>query len=423
MSKSYHSLVEEDFPRNLAGILFFELIWAIGFGFAIYTVTVPAYLTLVKASKLLIGLLQSAFTIFIILQIISSYYFGGLRRKKFVILFHASAGLMYVLAGALCFLWPEPVPRWLSVGLFSACMLAFAILISFGTPLYVELSVDIAPPRKRGLLFGFIYMILGGVGLPFSFLASRLGKLSSTLKSYSLRFLAAGILFSLSTLGVLLIRDHFNPAHAGNFRRTSVIQRVRQVLLRVLKDEKYAVFIFFYTSLVVAVNLGISYLIPYAREELKLPERFMDFFPRAWLLSGLLFCVPIGKVGDRYGYRWVGRILSGSVLAGCMLILLWPLPGILLLAYLFFSLGNQLAIMLLINMGVELCPEIPPATLFAVTSLVPLPFILSLVTLAGHLIDLTGNYRGILVLTTALALVATAGFITLVREPREHLPV
>ncbi|GEM_PF-5712110 len=422
MQQQYESLVERDFPHNLVAILLFELIWAVGFGFAIYSVTVPAYLALVQAPKLLIGLVQSSFALTIFLQVVSSHYFGGTNRKKYVVWFHAAGGLTYVLAGGICLFWSPPLPRWLLVGFFSGCMFVFSALISLGTPLYVEVCADNAPKKRRGFLFSAIYMILGGTGLVFSFLSTYLFSHLDLVTGYHLRFLIAGILFSLSTLTVLFLRDHFNPVHRQHITRESFFQEVGYILLRILKDQHYAIFIFFYTVLVVAGNLGMSYLIPYAREKLLVSERILDLFPKMWLLSGLLFCVPAGRIGDRFGYRMVGIILSAGVLAGYLVCLLWHKPFFILTVYLPFSLCQQLAIMLLNNMGMELCPQIPPSKLFSISSLVPLPFNLALVSLAGRLIDVTDNYRTTFTIGAVLALVATSGFVTLVREPRHFVP-
>ena len=68
--------LRRNLPRNVTGMLLFELTWGFGMPFGLYVSMVPAYLNAMGTSKSLMGFVQSFWTILIPLQLIGSHYFG-----------------------------------------------------------------------------------------------------------------------------------------------------------------------------------------------------------------------------------------------------------------------------------------------------------------------------------------------------------
>ena len=419
--KEYLGLVERDYRRNLSLFLLVEVAWGIGMGFGVLDVTVPAYLSSLNAPKTLIGIIQSAGMTFVFLQLFSSFYLGGRNRKRNSARLFIIGSACLALAGIICLVWKKPAPYWLSVYLFSLFILLFVIILSSASPLYLEILTDNIPRGKRGNYFGIAWVILGGLGLLFSYVAVFLTKLFGSPANYYLRFLAAGILYASSCLVVLKINDHLNPVHSQEIQQPEFLSETKALLTKVLQNPNYRIFIFFYTFISIALAIGISFIIPYGRDYLSANEQQISVFFKVWFLTALFGCIPLGKLGDRSGYRAVGILMSGLLLLGYIAILTTKNIKSLPIAYIPFCLATQASVMLLNNLGVEFCEDIKPSSLFSVGSLIPIPFVFGIIILCGQIIDIAKNYLAVFLIGAAFSAVGLAGFWILLREPRKGL--
>jgi hypothetical protein len=72
----------------------------------------------------------------------------------------------------------------------------------------------------------------------------------------------------------------------------------------------------------------------------------------------------------------------------------------------------------LANLSTELCPGIPAGRLIAVGNIMVVGFVIIGSALSGFVIDATGSYPAVFTANLVLSLVAAAGYLFVVREPR-----
>ena len=76
--------------------------------------------------------------------------------------------------------------------------------------------------------------------------------------------------------------------------------------------------------------------------------------------------------------------------------------------------------MLMMNLSVELMPQMDVGMLISIGQLIITPAIIFANPLAGLIIDISGKYFPVFILGIVFSLIATLGFALLVREPRKH---
>src|SRR5271157_2752954 len=93
--------LRRNLPRNVTGMLLFELTWGLGIPFGLYVSMVPAYLNAMGTSKSLMGFVQSFWTVLIPLQIVGSHFLGRTDRVRTVITLYMCASGVRLLYDVL----------------------------------------------------------------------------------------------------------------------------------------------------------------------------------------------------------------------------------------------------------------------------------------------------------------------------------
>jgi MFS family permease len=403
------------FARNVASILLFEFTWGLGVSFGLYISVVPAYLTALGSPKSLMGVVQSLWTILTPLQLLGGHFFSGKGRLRAQIAFYMSATGLRLLYDVLAVFVPG---MWTTTGLlvfFVIACVGYVSLIVIGQSIYMGVLTDNVPRRQRGWIFGLRTICMGTGGILTVFAASWVLHRWESPLNYRVSFLFADLLFTLSSLSLLLFRDRV-PARArsaepGFFR--SLLGKVRILLA----NPNYRIFLFFHMLNSVTSTMA-TFIIPFAQESLGVPDSRIAWLSMIFLASNVAVGPLMGRLADRTGYRSVGMAQSLLMLAFFIIAVTARSFAAVCAAYGLYSLVAMSGLFVLVNMSVELCPSLGVTDLTALGGTLLLPAVAIATPLAGTVIDLTDSYPAVFFIGATVALITLLGFALLVREPR-----
>ena len=410
-----HAAILRNLPRNVTGMLLFELTWGLGIPFGLYVSMVPAYLNAMGTSKSLMGFVQSFWTILIPLQLIGSHVLRKTERVSTVIALYmcaSGARLLYdVLAVFVPGIW---TPAAFS-GFFVVACASYVGLLIIGQSIYMGVLTDNIPPRRRGWIFGLrsLCMGVGGVltGLGTSWV---LHHWSSPL-NFRISFMICDTVWTLSSFCLFLIKDR--PARVPRRRSAGFLPSFRGKMGILWANPNYRIFLFFHMLNSVALTVA-TFVVPYAQDRLGVPDDLMTWLSVIYLASGAAFGALMGRLADKAGYRAVGAAQSFLLIVFFMIAVASRSFTVVCIGYVLYSIVNISGSFMLVNMSVELCPSLGGTDLTALGGLLLLPFIAVSSPLAGVIIDRTGSYPAVFYVGATIAVIAFFGFAFLVREPR-----
>jgi len=414
------SRIEKDYGWNLICFLLIEVFWGIGTGFALFYVTVPAYLSYMNAPKILIAFIQTTPLTFAFVQIFSSFYFAGGKRKRNLFIINFTGCLFLFIISVTYFLWIGNIPRIISVGLFSVMVSLFMFMITLSEPLYMEIMTENTAVRRRGMLLGLRCAVLGITGLVVSFIWAMIFKNTISQANYFMCFLLASCFYSISCFFILMIKDNVD-IHGQNSNEQTIgfIKGTKELIMDLLKDPNYRILIFFYICIAVSATIGLSLAIPFARDVLKVAESEITFLNTIFFVTGIIIIPGIGKIADILGYRIVGLFISAFIFIGFTLLISVNHTFYFYFFYVSLCVFSLSSIGTLTNLSVELRQDLKPAKIFTAGMLLPIPFIFVGSTLSGQVIDSSANYCAVFTMCATLSAIAAIGFLLFVREPRK----
>jgi MFS family permease len=404
------------FRRNVTGIALFELVWGLGVPFVLYISMLPAYFTALGTSKALLGFVMSLWTILAPLQLLSGHFFNGPRRMRTVTTVYLAATGLRLLYDVLALFVPG---MWSPAGLIGGLVLAnigYVGLLTVGQAIYMGVLTDNIPRRKRGWVFGMRTLGLGIGGILTGAAASLVMHHWGSPANYRVSFVIGDSVWLLSCFALLLIRDAAAPP-ARRRRAAGFLRSLRAKVRVLVANPNYRIFLF--SHLLNAMGTALAtFIVPFAREQLRVPDSRLAFLSIIFLVAGAAMGLAIGRVADRFGFRLVGFIQSALLLAFFLIAVSARSFVAVCVAYALYTAVNQTLSFVLVNMSVELCPSLSPADLTALGTTLTLPLVAAVSPLSGTVIDLTGSYQAVFFIGATVAVIAMLGFGLLVREPR-----
>jgi len=418
--------VEKDYPWNFWIIIVVEILWGAGLPFAMFSTVVPAYMESLRWSKTLIGVVASLFTILTPLQILLSHWYAQRSRKKCCAVLWIASLAPWAVYSVIAYFWPGLLGGRGQVLFFFMAMLTFAGLISASNALFFGLLTDCTPTKKRGGFYG--YRLCGLAVALIALLPVTLGLMKKVAHpgNYHLAFLIGIFFYILSSLALLPIREHYNPQVTAKAQRSGrelgLAAQFRIFLRKLLRDPNFRVFIFFETLFMIAISFS-AYIIVFAKERLHLADSDIPYFSVTQFICGAILTVILGKIADKFGYKIVGVLMSLILAVGFILITKealseQPQRYVIFLAFLCYAAVVNAGEMVKVYLTVELHPKQDSAMLVAMANTIITPVILVTSPLSGLIIDLTHSYVVVFALAACLSLIAAAGFVFLVHEPR-----
>ena len=413
--KDPEAALRRNLPRNITGMLLFELTWGLGLPFGLYASMVPAYLNAMGTSKSLMGFVQSFWTILIPLQLIGSHYLRRTGRVRTVITLYMCATGARLLYDVLAVFVPGAWTKASFTGFFILACASYVGLLVIGQSIYMGVLTDNIPRQRRGWIFGLRTLFMGLGGILTGLGASWILRHWASPMNFRISFMVCDAVWTLSSLCLFLIRDR--PARASRARSDGFLRSLAGKLRVLLANPNYRVFLFFHMLNSVALTVA-TFIVPYAQERLGVPDELMAWLSVIFLASSAAFGALMGRLADKAGYRSVGAVQSLLLVVFFMIAVASRSFTAVCIGYALFSIVNVTSAFMLVNMSVELCPSIGGTDLTALGGTLLLPFIAVSSPLAGRIIDLTGSYPAVFYVGATISAIALFGFAFLVREPR-----
>ena len=415
----YERSMERDYPVNLFAIVGWNFLWGFGLPFAMFSTSVPAYLGVLRAPKVLIGFILSFPMLFSSAQIVAGYLVPAEKRLvifRWLMLCCPLPWFLYSFAG---FFGGEAWPPWFHFVAFTFSQACFMGLMCLTGSLYWEIMTDNTPLRKRGLLFGLRMVAMGFPALAMGFVANRVIAFWPSPRNFHAAFVIGAAIYSLSSLILWRLRDHVNPTHASErtLRASSFLRYLSGTLHRLWSNPNYRVFIFFMVLLCIAANAA-PFMVDAARIQLHASSQAQGGFSIAYLASILCVGWGTGMLADKFGYRLIGSVTSFIMALAFLICLVSARMFLWYLAYGIYAISINITAMLLCNMGVELCPKEQPSGILAGGNILLVCFVMFGTTISGWVVDKVGSYQPVFVANFVLSIVAMFGFALIVREPR-----
>lgn len=426
--RDYDQAVRGDYRRNIIAFIGFDFLWGLNIPFAFFLTVVPAYMTELRAPKVLIGIIVSLPMTMCPLQLIISHYFRNKPRKLWLMASYIACVIPWTLYSIFFLYFPDAISNILQIILFCICMILFMAGVIGNFSLYYSLMTDCTPLKRRGSLFGYRTTFLA-IGVLLMYPAARfVMNYWPEPNNFLVAFIIGNTLRMVACLIIPLVREHRDPGIQGDRRGASkmnhLIPRTRLVIRKMLRNPNYRVFLFFTVLFFVSLIMG-SFIIVFAKETLGLSGSEVLTFTIVQMTAAALFSMILGKLADKIGYRTIG-VIQGLILSCGFVILLVAtlkstvyVPAIYLGFFLYASM-TSVASMVVNNLSIELLPKQNTATLIALANVLMMPAILVAMPLAGLVVDFTNSYIVVFAVGAAFAAISAVGFSFLVREPRER---
>ena len=401
------------YRRTFAGFVLFEFLWGLGAPFAFFEAMVPAYMTVIGASKALIGFALSFFNISAPFQLVSGYYFARNRVRNATLLFLACILCWFIFNTLALALRGNIPPRVHQYGFLLAAF-GFAFFMMLANPLTVGIMVDNVPQRKRGGFFGFRNIAFGTAGLLMAGVAATVLARIPSPRNYQIGFLIAHCFYFTAAMCFLIVRDE-KPARKEH--RPKLVPYVASTLKTLWHNPNYRIFMFFQILSACALTIG-PFIVPHAKENIGMTDSQASQLAVIHMAVNALMGYLVGRVADRFGYKVVS-IYQPILLIVFFLIAMQAQSFIAVcVAYGLYALAFMAQILMLFNLSVELCPDLEATDLAAIGRLLPLPFAVALSPICGTIVDLSGSYFPVFLIGFTLSLVILLGRSLLMREPR-----
>ena len=405
----------KNLPRNVTGMLLFEFTWGFGLPFGLYVSMVPAYLTDLGTTKSLMGFVQSFWTILIPLQLLAGHFFSSRARVRTVISLYMIATGIRLLYDILAVFVPGLWTPTRLTGFFVLACAIYAGLLIMGQSIYMGVLTDNIPRRRRGWVFGLRTLFMGLGGILTGFGASWVLHHWASPLNFRVSFLICDALWTVSSLTLFLLRDR--PVKRAPPRPAGFLNALAGKVGTLVANPNYRIFLFFHMLNSVALTIA-TFIVPFAKEKLGIPDSRMAWLSVIYLASNAAFGFLMGKLADKAGYRSVGAAQSLLLIAVFLIAVSTRSFAAVCVAYGLYSVVNISGAFMLVNMSVELCPSLGVTDLTALGGTLLLPFVAIASPLAGMVIDRTGSYPAVFLMGATIASIALFGFAFLVREPR-----
>ncbi len=267
----------------------------------------PYFMSKLTSSALLIGLIPALFFLGQYFpQLIGAYLVSGKNRKKYFILWAAIAERVGILLIALTAQFMGLLTNQVTILLFFISYALFTSTLGLMMPAYSDF-ISKAIMKNRGLFYGVMVGLGGGIGFIASSIASRLiDRLGFPLNFQTIFWLGFGFSF-ISPFLIAMFKEVDLPVVEAKEKFSTF---VRTIPIKIASHPLYKRFLVI-RGLVGLGMMGNSFFSIYAITQYDLRSGTIGIFTMFILISQSLMGFVWGWLGDHFGYK---KVLQGMML-------------------------------------------------------------------------------------------------------------
>lgn len=380
--------IDSYFARNTASISAVELFWGLAIPVLFESTFLQVFLREIGASNLTVGLIPAILSVGIMLfSLMSAYLTSHLERKKlWVILTHAFAGLPLIIFGAVV----TYIDARSRVGFFLVCYSLLSLMLGLTMPMWQNFTVMIFSPRKalKGLSIMITTQIttrlIGGLVI-----FKSVEQYSLSIESSAVIFIAAGVFCVAGSFFFIPVKESAGEIAAEAKNRHSIRSLIDSGK-SIIKNRNYMLYLFSSMEMHATITV-IAFYANYAVEWRGVEKSaaaglFISFI----YLAGIIINILAGWMG-LFSLKTKFIIARGAALCGTVLIIFSSaLPHFLAASFLIgISRGiNQSAHVHAVK---ELSGLHDATDYFAISLFLMFPFSFGLPSISGFFLDTGGG--------------------------------
>jgi len=374
---------------------------------------IPAFISALTGSSLLVGLVAATFAIGHFLpQLVGAHLVLGRARRKPLFLGIVIAERVGILAIALSATLIGAAPPNLVIVLFFAAFAFYAITTGLIGPVYGDFVAK-ALTKSRGVFFGTVQLIGGILGFSAALWAESVLKEEGFPGGTQIVFWVSFVLSFLSIFFVAGLKEEPYPLVEA---RPPFLTTLRKIPGIVVGDRNYGRFLLARAFLALS-TLGVGFVVVNGLRGVLVPSD-AALLAAVFILSQAVVGFGLGMVGNFRGWRVV--VITGGIFILCGMVGATFAESLSAYIGVFILLGGANAVTVIgdPNMSIEMSPTDKTGLYLGTTSTLLAPFFIAGPLLAGALEPAVG-FTSIFVTASALALVGLV-LAWRVQEPRKQ---
>jgi len=311
--QEFDSQVNQHFRWNFSVNAVDFALYIFALSFASQLTILPAFVSQITSSKLVVGMIPSINVIgWLLPQLLSARYVEKFpRKKKFVLIVGIAERLPWLFIFLSVLLLAGPSPTW-SLVTFFIFYSVFCFSGGINTPAWLDMIGKIIPEAKRGRFFGASNFIGNGVGVGGALLSGYLLEKANFPGNFATCFILTFISMCIS-LGFLALTKE--PAYPVVKERAAFRDYIRQLAIIARDNRNYLLFLI--SAILVSFSVMASgFFTIHAISRLGLSGGDIGRFTAITLFFQTVTNPLWGYMGDRKGHKSVmGAGAAGTILS------------------------------------------------------------------------------------------------------------
>ncbi|MCR1897733.1 MFS transporter [Irregularibacter muris] len=337
---------------------------------------------------------------------------GTSHNKKYVSIFGFLQRVPWFIMAFITYSYGKQNPTF--------TLAAFYLLYGFYTvtsgmfsPGWLDLIAKVIPVNLRGRFFGLRKFIGGGMQFIGSFAVAWLFRRFLFPMNYTLAFLIAGVMSSVSYLFLISMKEVGKPRNAKDITMLEYLKRLPVILKGDKNFTRYIVS----AAFIVFFNMANAFYIIYGKEQLNIGPETIGVITGILLATQSIFSVVWGYISDKSGHKAILVISTVLFISSAFMILI--ADTIYLLYLVFFLNGAAISSRDVseMNMVIEFCSEDERPTYLGLTNTLIAP-LMSLTPLLGGIILDYFSYRSLMAVSIVLMMIGLYILVFHVKDPR-----
>lgn len=375
----------------------------------------PLLVSRLTDSNIAIGAISSVFTLGLLLpQLFVANFSERLVRKKPFVMVLGGLGerLPFLLIGVAVWVFGRSHPG-IALAAFFFFLAASAVCNGIATPAWFDMIAKVIRVERRGLFSGLSHSMGAGMAaLSAAGVGLILGRVSFP-RNFAILFALSFVAAAISWGGLALNREPDSPSIKPRVTHREYFRRLPSLLR---SDRNYRRFLVF-ESLIHVGAMANGFFMVGAVRRFGVDSTWVGVYTGSLAATQALMYLVWGGIADRFGHKTVLVCGASALVLGNIVGFFAQSPFLYTVSFIGMGLFLAAEMVSRMNITLEFCKPEDRPTFIGITNTVVAPSVAIAPIIGGVIAGLLG-YRGLIGLGAGVLLIAVAGMVFAVSDPR-----